>query len=145
MHRKSLQLCWRFKQLGENNYYMNYFGILTILLSHITGALYLQKQKYNKLLTACFWGIYALFSVCLMIFQKKYDIRFLGYAIYAGYLLLLNVNRFCWRKPFSFFDILKFILHLYWCKFDFISLFREQFSFVYLYNNHNNINAYIFI
>ncbi len=71
MHRKSLQFCWRFKQLGENNYYMNYFGILTILLSHITGALYLQKQKYNKLLTACFWGIYALFSVCLMIFQKN--------------------------------------------------------------------------
>ena len=50
---------------------MNYFDMLTITLSHIVGALYIQKQKYNKLLTACFWGAYAIFATCVMIFQEN--------------------------------------------------------------------------
>ena len=50
---------------------MNCFAILTTVFSHILGALYIQKQKYNKLLTACFWGAYAIFSVCVMIFQEN--------------------------------------------------------------------------
>ena len=50
---------------------MNYFDMLIITLSHIVGALYIQKQKYSKLLTACFWGAYAIFSVCVMLFLKN--------------------------------------------------------------------------
>ena len=50
---------------------MNYIAILITVLSHIVGALYIQKQKYNKLLTACLWGAYAIFAICVMIFQKN--------------------------------------------------------------------------
>lgn len=50
---------------------MNYIAILIIVFSHIVGALYIQKQKYNKLLTACFWGAYAIFAMCVMIFQEN--------------------------------------------------------------------------
>ena len=50
---------------------MNYIAILITVLSHIVGALYIQKQKYNKLLTACFWGAYAIFAMCVMIFQEN--------------------------------------------------------------------------
>lgn len=45
--------------------------IITTILSHIVGALYLQKQKYNKFVTACFWVAYAVFSTCIMLFQKN--------------------------------------------------------------------------
>ena len=50
---------------------MNYIAILITVFSHIVGALYIQKQKYNKLLTACFWGAYAIFATCVMIFQEN--------------------------------------------------------------------------
>jgi diguanylate cyclase (GGDEF)-like protein len=45
--------------------------MLITVFSHIVGALYIQKQKYNKLLTACFWGAYAIFAACVMIFQEN--------------------------------------------------------------------------
>lgn len=50
---------------------MNYIAMLITVFSHVVGALYIQKQKYNKLLTACFWGAYAIFAICVMIFQKN--------------------------------------------------------------------------
>ena len=67
---------------------MNYFDMLTITLSHVVGALYIQKQKYSKLLTACFWGAYAIFSLCVMLFQENIVYGFLG-------LLLMQVVVFC--------------------------------------------------
>ena len=45
--------------------------MVVTILSHIIAALYLQKQKYNKLVTACFWGAYAIFAVCIMAFQEN--------------------------------------------------------------------------
>ena len=67
---------------------MNYFDMLIITLSHVVGALYIQKQKYSKLLTACFWGAYAIFSLCVMLFQENIVYGFLG-------LLLMQVVVFC--------------------------------------------------
>lgn len=56
-----------------------------VVLSHIIGALYLQKQKYNKLLTACFWGLYAFFAICILLYQRNMTLGFftllLGHAI----------------------------------------------------------------
>ena len=45
--------------------------MVVTILSHIIAALYLQKQKYKKLVTACFWGAYAIFAVCIMVFQEN--------------------------------------------------------------------------
>ena len=45
--------------------------MVVTILSHIIAALYLQKQKYKKLVTACFWGAYAIFAACIMVFQEN--------------------------------------------------------------------------
>ena len=60
---------------------MDYLGMTTTILSHIVAALYMQKQKYNKVVTACFWAAYALFSACIMLFQKN--------VIYGFFCMLL--------------------------------------------------------
>ena len=48
-----------------------YINMVVTILSHIIAALYLQKQKYKKLVTACFWGAYAIFAACIMVFQEN--------------------------------------------------------------------------
>ena len=89
---------------------MNYFGMITVILSHILGALYIQKQKYNKKVTACFWGAYAIFSVCIMMFQKNviygfFAMLFMQAVIFhitstgpvgeKNFLFLTYANSFC--------------------------------------------------
>ena len=73
---------------------MNYFDILTITLSHIVGALYIQKQKYNKLLTACFWGAYAIFAACIILFSKNIVYGFFGLLLMQAMVFFYNINRF---------------------------------------------------
>ena len=46
-------------------------------------ALQFQKQKYKKLVTACFWGVYAIFAVCIMVFQEN---------VMYGFFSLLFMN-----------------------------------------------------
>lgn len=55
---------------------MSYVNIITVVLSHIVASLYVQKQKYNKLVTACFWGAYAIFCAYIMMFQENVIIGF---------------------------------------------------------------------
>lgn len=89
---------------------MNYFMIPVIILSHIVGALYIQKRKYNKLLTACFWGSYAIYAACILLFQKNVILGFfalligqavvffitsIGTVAEKTFLLLTYANSFC--------------------------------------------------
>ena len=88
----------------------DYFSILMLVLSHIAGALYLQKQKYNKLLTTCFWCIYAISAACVMLFEKSivlgfFELLFLQAIIFfittigsfseKTFLFLTYSNSFC--------------------------------------------------
>ena len=83
--------------------------ILTIL-SHVIAGLYLQRQKYNKFVTACFWCAYAIFSVCIMLFQENIIYGFFSMIVAQGivffvttigsweektFLLLTYANSFC--------------------------------------------------
>ena len=52
--------------------------MVVTILSHIIEALYLQKHKYKKLVTACFWGAYAIFAACIMVFQENVMYGFFG-------------------------------------------------------------------
>ena len=91
-------------------YYMSYIGIITTILSHIVAALYMQKTKYNKSVTAFFWGIYAIISLFVMLFQKNIAVGFfimlflqaiifyitaLGSFGEKTFLLLTYANSFC--------------------------------------------------
>lgn len=69
---------------------MNYFMIPIIVVSHIVGALYIQKQKYNKWLTACLWGIYAVFAVCVLLFQKNIILGF--FALLFGQAIFFFIT-----------------------------------------------------
>ena len=65
----------------------NYMLILPIA-SHIVAAFYLQKQKYNKFITACFWLLFAALAYCVpLVFSEQLPI-FLT-------LLFLQLAFFC--------------------------------------------------
>ena len=52
----------------------NYMLILPIA-SHIVAAFYLQKQKYNKFITACFWLLFAALAYCVpLVFSEQLPI-----------------------------------------------------------------------
>lgn len=89
---------------------MTYIGMATTILSHIVAALYIQKQKYSKLVTACSWSAYAIFSVCIMLFEKDvlygfYTMLFMQFFIFyitsigsaaeKTFLFLTYANSFC--------------------------------------------------
>ncbi len=75
--------------------------VITIL-SHIAAALYLQKQKYNKLVTACFWGAYAIFSVCVMLFQKNIMYGFFSLLSIQAVIFFITTKGFLGEKIFLF-------------------------------------------
>ncbi len=50
---------------------MNYFGIALTILSHIVAGIYLEKPKYNKVITTGIWLAFALCSVCLVLLQQN--------------------------------------------------------------------------
>lgn len=89
---------------------MNYIDIITPILSHIVASLYMQKTKYNKSVTACFWGIYAIISLFVMLFGKNIAVGFfimlfmqaiffyittLGSVGEKTFLFLTYANSFC--------------------------------------------------
>lgn len=52
---------------------MEFLSLLTPVISHIVAALYLQKRKYSKPITACFWGAFTLFAVgMLQVFKAPF-------------------------------------------------------------------------
>lgn len=55
---------------------MDYVAMTATILSHIVAGLYLQRQKYNKLVTGCLWGAYAIISLCIMLFQENVQVGF---------------------------------------------------------------------
>ncbi len=63
--------------------------MVVTILSHIIAALYLQKQKYKKLVTACFWGAYAIFAVCIMVFQENVMYGFFAFCFLCMLLSFL--------------------------------------------------------
>ena len=84
--------------------------MVVTILSHIIAALYLQRHKYKKLVTACFWGVYAIFAVCIMVFQENemcgfYSLLFMHAVIFfvttigslgeKTFLFLTYSNSFC--------------------------------------------------
>jgi diguanylate cyclase (GGDEF)-like protein len=52
--------------------------MIVTILSHIVAGLYLQRQKYNKLVTACFWAAYAILSACIILFCENAKYGFFG-------------------------------------------------------------------
>lgn len=60
---------------------MDYVDMTATILSHIIAGLYLQRQKYNKLVTGCLWGAYAIISLCIMQFQESVQMGFFGMLI----------------------------------------------------------------
>ena len=67
---------------------MNIFNIAIPIISHIIAALYLQKQKFNKFITACFWGLFVVIAFGILVFLKKPQYMFTG-------LLLAQLLIFC--------------------------------------------------
>lgn len=90
--------------------YMSYLSIIIPVLSHIVASLYMQKTRYNKPTTACFWGIYAIISLLVMIYIKSVVVGFfimlflqaiifyiasMGSVSEKIFLLLTYSNSFC--------------------------------------------------
>ena len=55
---------------------MSLIGIVMTILSHVAAGLYMQKLKYNKFITACFWIAYAVAVMCPVLLGKNVVIGF---------------------------------------------------------------------
>ena len=73
---------------SQKVFVMNLVNIAIPVISHIVAALYLQKQKYNKFVTACFWGVYVILAVGMLVFVQDPPFTFAG-------LLLTQFVIFC--------------------------------------------------
>ena len=76
--------------------------MVVTILSHIIAALYLQKQKYKKLVTACFWGAYAIFSVCIMLFQENIIYGFFSMLFMHAIIFFITTIGSLGEKTFLF-------------------------------------------
>lgn len=81
---------------------MNFFIMLTVILSHILGALYIQQQKYNKLVTACFWGAYAVFAAGIMLFQANIIYGFFALLFVQAAIFFITSKGSIGEKIFLF-------------------------------------------
>lgn len=68
---------------------MNYIGMAITILSHIAAGLYLEKPKYNKVVIAASWLMFAVVSVAVMSIKEMPQTVFFGILIaqYVTFLL----------------------------------------------------------
>ncbi len=68
---------------------MIYISMIVTIVSHIVAGLYLEKQKYNKTVTAASWLIFAVVSLLLFKIQVNLQISFFGIliALYVTFLI----------------------------------------------------------
>ena len=76
--------------------------MVVTILSHIIAALYLQKQKYKKLVTACFWGAYAIFAACIVVFQKNVMYGFFSLLFMHAVIFFITTIGSLGEKTFLF-------------------------------------------
>ena len=76
--------------------------MVVTILSHIIAALYLQKQKYKKLVTACFWGAYAIFAACIMVFQENVMYGFFSLLFMHAVIFFITTIGSLGEKTFLF-------------------------------------------
>ena len=76
--------------------------MIVTVLSHIIAALYLQKQKYKKPVIACFWGAYAIFAVCIMLFQKNIMLGFFSMFFLHAIIFFITTVGPLGEKTFLF-------------------------------------------
>ena len=76
--------------------------MVVTILSHIIAALYLQKQKYKKLVTACFWGAYAIFAVCIMVFLENVMYGFFSLLFMHAVIFFITTIGSLGEKTFLF-------------------------------------------
>ena len=76
--------------------------MVVTILSHIIAALYLQKQKYKKLVTACFWGAYAIFAACIMVFQENVMYGFFSMLFMHAIIFFITTIGSLGEKTFLF-------------------------------------------
>ena len=79
-----------------------YINMVVTILSHIIAALYLQKQKYKKLVTACFWGAYAIFAACIMVFQENVMYGFFSLLFMHAVIFFITTIGSLGEKTFLF-------------------------------------------
>ena len=60
---------------------MDLLSIVIPIISHIVAAFYLQKRKYNKLVTASFWGLFVILAIGMLAIFKKPPILFAGLLV----------------------------------------------------------------
>ena len=82
---------------------MQYFVLPTMILSHIIGALYIQKQKYNKWVTACFWAAYAAFATLIVLFQENVIIGFFALLLVQAAIFFVTSIGSIGENTFLFF------------------------------------------
>ena len=76
--------------------------MVVTILSHIIASLYLQKPKYNKLVIACFWGAYAIFSAGIMLFIDNVICGFFGMFIMHAIVFFITTVGSSGEKLFLF-------------------------------------------
>ena len=76
--------------------------MVVTILSHIIAALYLQKQKYKKLVTACFWGAYAIFAACIVVFQENVMYGFFSLLFMHAIIFFITTIGSLGEKTFLF-------------------------------------------
>ena len=76
--------------------------MVVTILSHIIAALYLQKQKYKKLVTACFWGAYAIFAACITVFQENVMYGFFSLLFMHAVIFFITTIGSLGEKTFLF-------------------------------------------
>jgi len=68
---------------------LNYVNIIPIL-SHIASGLYMEKQKYNKVITASLWLLFTVISVAVSLFQNNIQLTF--YSMLLAQLIIFFIS-----------------------------------------------------
>ena len=76
--------------------------MMITILSHIIAALYLQKPKYKKTVIACLWSAYAIFSVCVMVFQENVMYGFFSLLFVHAVIFFITTIGSLGEKTFLF-------------------------------------------
>lgn len=81
---------------------MSLIGIVMTILSHVAAGLYMQKLKYNKFITACFWIAYAVAVMCPVLLGKNVVIGFFVFFVLHFIVFYLTTEGSIGENTFLF-------------------------------------------
>ena len=81
---------------------MNYFGIIMTVFSHMVAGIYMERPKYNKIITSGLWLLYAVFSISTVLLLDNVQYNFYGVLIAQFIIFFISAKGVAGEKIFLF-------------------------------------------